>query len=184
MIGCEHSILLAWGGDYHKVSVAQQLCRIQKKLGISEMKKCTVKYYCLHVCICIWNTCMHAYICIHIYIKEICEKQGIIQNWNQSLLRLRTAFHLDWLFLSCPVLLSPLKQPTLLVGRENLSCIPAPKGCQQKASSQTSIKNLPCYNLPALDVIRCEGKEFTDLQFMIIKTLETSGQIIERIIDG
>lgn len=110
-------------------------------MGIFEVKKYTEKYYCTCVCICILNTYMHTYICIYIYIKEVCEKQGIIQNWNQSLLRPRKAFHLDWLFLSCPVLLSPLKQPALMVERDHFPspCIPLPKGCQQKASSQTSM---------------------------------------------
>lgn len=97
----------------------------------------------LHTCVHIYFKYIHAYIhTIYIHIKEICEKQGIIQNWNQSLLRLRKAFHLNWLFLSCPVLLSHLKQATLMVERDHFSCVPVPKGFKQKASSQTPRQEL------------------------------------------
>lgn len=71
-----------------------------------------------------------------------------------------------------------------MVERDNFSCIPVPKGCQQNQVPRLQFKNLPCYSPPALDATPCEGEELTDLQLMIAKTRETSGQIIERIMYG
>ena len=48
-----------------------------------------------HMCMKMYFKYIHSYIYMYIYIKEICEKQGMIQNLNQSVLRLRQALYWD-----------------------------------------------------------------------------------------
>lgn len=63
MIGCEHNILIARGTDYHKVTVAHGLGRIQKKLDIFRVNKYNKSYY--STCMCILKTCMHTYVYVY-----------------------------------------------------------------------------------------------------------------------
>lgn len=145
-IGCEQSILFAWGIHYHKDAVAQGLGRIQKKPDIFKASKYTKRYNTLCDYAFLIYTCIHTYVYIHICTWNKYVKSKAWFRTETNLYWLKKALYWNWLFLRRPVVL-PVKQLELAVVKNHFTCL-SPISSHKKESSWTFIHVPNIWEIP------------------------------------